>query len=66
MKNVISRRSILAGTAVLALGLLTFGAHQASADALDDIAKAGVDQGRDLRGLPAVCVARLRHEDRGL
>ena len=41
MKNVISRRSILACSAVLALGLLTFGPQTASADALEDIAKAG-------------------------
>ena len=37
----LARRSILACSAVLALGMLTFGAHLASADALEDIAKAG-------------------------
>ncbi|WP_303980025.1 hypothetical protein [Dongia mobilis] len=41
MKKTLSRRGVLASTAMLALGLLTFGAHQASADALEDIAKAG-------------------------
>jgi polar amino acid transport system substrate-binding protein len=41
MKKTLSRRSLLACGAVLALGLITCGIRPAAADALEDIAKAG-------------------------
>ncbi len=41
MKKTLSRRSLLACGAVLALGLITLGIRPAAADALEDIAKAG-------------------------
>lgn len=41
MKNNLSRRALLACSALMVLGFGTFGAHQALADALDDIAKSG-------------------------
>lgn len=41
MKNNLSRRALLACSAILVLGLGAFSANRASADALDDIAKSG-------------------------
>jgi polar amino acid transport system substrate-binding protein len=66
MKKTLSRRGVLASTAMLALGLLTFGAHQASADALEDIAKAGSIKVGIFEDSPPLCVPGLRHDRPGL